>query len=199
MSNPYFHRVQKAFQHGKADQTVKPEPVASRPDFAADANIEITFRAMTIDDAAFVLDSWCSSYRHSPHVGPVDDAVFKIEQRARVYRLVPKSKVLLAVDPKDQTRIRGWICFEPPRESNGLPIVHYVLVRPELQSRGIGTALVDLAKRTAKDPAGPIWTTHETYPMKRLRAKWGAMYNNYLLDYVGGPAKKPVVGGNGIP
>lgn len=142
----------------------------------------IAIRPMTIDDASFVIDSWCSAYRRSQTVGPIDEAVFKIEQRARIDRLICRSKTFIACDADDKKVIRGWICFEPPVGEASIPILHFVCVHPIYQLHGIGTALVDIARKTHPDPETHIWSTHETSPMRHIRPKWNVMYNPYLLE-----------------
>ena len=142
----------------------------------------IAIRPMQIDDASFVIDSWCTSYRRSQTVGPIDEAVFKIEQRSRIDRLICRSKCFVACDADDKRTIRGWICFEPPRGENSIPVVHFVCVHPLYQMQGIGTALVGIARQTHSDPETHMWSTHETSPMRHIRPKWNMMYNPYLLE-----------------
>lgn len=143
---------------------------------------QIAIRPMTIDDASFVIDSWCSAYRRSQTVGPIDEAVFKIEQRSRIDRLICRSKCFIACDAADKKIIRGWVCFEPPLQPNAIPILHFVCVHPNYQLQGIGTALVNIARSTHPDPETHMWSTHETSPMRHVRPKWGVMYNPYLLE-----------------
>jgi len=144
----------------------------------------ITIRPMQIDDAAYVLDSWATSYRRSPTTGPIEREVFNIEQRARINRLVTRaaSRIFVACCIADAQLIRGWICFEAPQSSDGIPILHYVCVHPAHQMRGIGTALVALCRNTANDAEAPMWSTHETQPMRHIREKWNLLYNPYLLE-----------------
>lgn len=144
----------------------------------------ITIRPMCIDDAAYVLDSWANSYRRSPTTGPIEREVFNIEQRARINRLVtrPHSRVFVACDAEQTSQIRGWVCFEAPQAEDGIPVLHYVCVQPAHQMQGIATALVALCRKTAKDEDAPIWATHETQPMRHIRAKWNILYNPYLLE-----------------
>lgn len=154
----------------------------------------IAIRPMTIDDASFVIDSWCSSYRRSQIVGPVDEAVFKIEQRGRIDRLICRSKCFIACDADDKKIIRGWICFEPPLTADAIPIVHFVCVHPTYQMQGIGTALINMARQTHHDEHTHMWSTHETSPMRHIRPKWNVMYNPYLLEVDNRVAAKRATG-----
>lgn len=144
----------------------------------------ISIRPMCIDDAAYVLDSWANSYRRSVITGPIEREVFNIEQRARINRLIsrPASRVFVACDAEKTEQIRGWVCFEPPLRDDGFAILHYVCVQPSHQQQGIGTALVNVARQTAKDADAMMWATHETQPMRHIREKWNLLYNPYLLE-----------------
>lgn len=165
----FVHKSMKQMDHerrqGRAHQ--EPSPIAIRP--------------ITIDDASYVIDSWARSYRRSPTTGAIEDDIFKIEQRARIDRLICRSKTFIACEPDDKRQIRGWICFEPGH-SEKIPVVHYVCVQPSFQVTGIGTALVSIARQTAADPEAFMWATHETAPMRHIRAKWNLAYNPYLLE-----------------
>lgn len=144
----------------------------------------IAIRPMTIDDASYVIDSWSNSYRRSPTTGMIEREVFNIEQRARIDRIVsyPHSRIFIACDAAVTREIRGWVCFEPPSDKQQLPIVHYVCVHPHYQLAGIGSALVNIARQTATDPEQPMWSTHETQPMRHVRPKWNLLFNPYLLE-----------------
>lgn len=152
----------------KKNAQAAPPPVAVRP--------------MRIDDASHVIDSWVRSFRPSPTVGPVEAPVFHIEQRARINRLISRSKTFVACDPEDKSRIRGWIVFEPPRRIEDQAVIHYVCVHPNFQVQGIGSALVGIARGTQADAEAPIWSTHETQPMRHIRPRWNMFYNPYLLE-----------------
>lgn len=169
-----FLRVTRAIERRELREGTKVAP----------APAPISIRPMCIDDAAYVLDSWSNSYRRSPTTGPIEREVFNIEQRARINRLVtrPHSRIFIACDAVQQRQIRGWVCFEAPQSDDGVPILHYVCVQPAFQMQGIGSALVELARATARDRSVPMWATHETQPMRHIREKWNLLYNPYLLE-----------------
>ena len=148
--------------------------------------LQCAIRAMQIADASFVIDSWCSSHSHAPGANLIDPAVYKVEQRSLVYRLTPQSKVLVACDPQKHDHIRGYIVFQPPKGPDQLPIVHYMLVRTELQGRGIGRSLLELARKSAKSVDSPMWMTHYSYFIKKLIKPFNLLYNPFLL-YNGNP------------
>jgi hypothetical protein len=136
----------------------------------------------TLDYASFILDSWCDSYRHSPTVKHIDPKLYKIEMRNRVYNLIPKCKVLVATDPDNenpQTNLRGWIAAEAPREPNGLWLLHYVLVKYDLQGKGIASLLA--APFRKQSPDGMMFATHYTLGLRRFGRNW-LIPNDFLLD-----------------
>ena len=143
-------------------------------------------RPMTIDDAPFIVDSWASSYAHYARLEGVPSDVYKIEQRARIDRLVRASIVLSLVSKVDNSHVSGWICFQPPVKNPGSPILHYVLIHPSLQVRGLGSQLVSLVDSTKHDKTDPIWATHFTFPMRKIGPKWNLIYNPYLLEVLNG-------------
>lgn len=147
-----------------------------------DAPPPMAIRPITIDDASHVIDSWVKAYRRSPTVGPIEPTIFHIEQRARINRLIQRSKTVIACDEAAKGTIRGWIVFEAPRTPSDAPVVHFVCVHPTFQMRGIGTALIEVARKTHPDPEAPMWSTHDTIPMKHIRPKWNLLYNPYLLE-----------------
>lgn len=152
----------------------------ARGDF--DPPAPVALRPINIDDASHVIDSWVKSYRKSATVGPVENEVFHIEQRARINRLIKKSRTFIACDEADRSRVRGWIVFEPPKVQGEGPIIHYVCVNPAHQLVGIGTALINVAKTLAPDKDAPLWCTHDTVVMRHVRPKWNLLYNPYLLE-----------------
>lgn len=165
----FVYKSMKQLDHERRRGAAKlePSPIAVRP--------------ISIDDASYVIDSWARSYRRSPTTGAIEDDVFKIEQRARIDRLICRSKTFIACEPDDKRQIRGWIVFEPGHAQK-IPIVHYVCVQPSYQVTGIGSALVGIARETATDPDAFMWSTHETAPMRHIRSKWNLVYNPYLLE-----------------
>lgn len=145
--------------------------------------LQVTLRGLTIDDAALVIDSWCTSYARSPVTGPISPELFKIEQRARINRLLPKSKQIVAAFTEDPRMVYGWVCYRPLREDTDHPLIHYMAVKPEYQGRGIGKSLLDLVRQACgKTSLDPVFFTHWTVPCRRLERKWNIVYDPYLLE-----------------
>lgn len=143
---------------------------------------KVAIRGWKPEDLNFIIDSWASSYRYSPDVAHTDKEVYKVEQRSRIYRLIPRSRIIVANKEGYPDEILGWICFEPPKARGQLPILHYVLVQRSVQLQGIGAALVELCRKTAFEADSPIWATHYTSPMRHIKDKWHVMHNDFLLE-----------------
>lgn len=164
------HREQVAFAREIIANMPAPEPA------------KVAIRGWKPEDLNFVIDSWASSYRFSPDVAHTDKEVYKVEQRSRIYRLIPRSRIIVAAREGRPDDILGWACFEPPRAQGQLPVLHYVLVQRAVQGQGIGTSLVELCRKTAQEEGSPIWGTHYTQPMRHLKDKWHVMHNDFLLE-----------------
>jgi hypothetical protein len=145
-------------------------------------DMPVTVRGMLPDDVNYIIDSWVQSYRHSPDMQAVDDNLYKVEMRNRVYREVAQNKVLVACNPQVQNSIYGWICFIPPQVFGHLPVVSYVYVKSSVWRRGIGSGLVDLARASGTDPDGPVWCYDWTLQMRRFADKVGMMRNPFLRE-----------------
>lgn len=146
-------------------------------------DLPVTVRGMLPDDINYIIDSWAQSYRHSPDMQAVDDNLYKVELRNRVYREISTNKVLVACDPALQSSIYGWICFIAPQIYGHLPVVSYVYVRSNLWLRGIGSGLVDLARASGSDPDGLLWCFDWTLPMRKFADKVGIIRNPFLREF----------------
>lgn len=144
--------------------------------------IEVTVRQMLPTDVNYIIDSWAQSYRHSPDMLAVDDNLYKVEIRNRVYREIAANKVFIACDPQNEETIYGWICFAQPKSFGHLPVVSYVYVKRDHWLRGIGSSLVDLARSSGTDPEGPVWCYDWTLPMRKFADKVGMMRNPFLRE-----------------
>jgi hypothetical protein len=155
--------------------------VGSATNVALNPDVSIKLRGITPDDVNFIIDSWADSYRHSQDMRDVDPDLYKIEMRARIYSLIPKAKWVIACEPRNERNIRGWICYMPPAPTASLPVVHYMLVKPELQNRGICTAMLDVVKASAATADSPVFVTHRTFPIvKWFAAKRNLIFNPFL-------------------
>lgn len=90
-----------------------------------------------------VAASWLASYRTAPEVRDMADDVYDAYMRARVSRLLDRSRVVAAL--ADGVAI-GWACGE--RASTGRAVLHYAYVKRAYRQHGLGARLLD-AMRTA--------------------------------------------------
>lgn len=145
--------------------------------------LEVTIRGVKPGDVSFIIDSWCETYRHAPDARDIDKELFKVEQRARINRLLPRSKQLIAADKRTPDLIYGWVCFEPPGRIAKIPVVHYMCIKPHAQMQGIGKEMLRLIRATCPVPMSPVFATHRTILCKPGRlAKYNVLFNNYLLE-----------------
>lgn len=158
---------------------------AARKAMAARGDVpEYTVRGVAVPDLAMITDAWLVSYQFSPVTDPIPKDVYRVEQRARIRRIIASGKCICAVDPENLDRIKGWVVYEPPRgtSESHYAILHYVSVHPTLQNMGLGETLVNLVRSLNSAVDSPLWITHYTFPMRRLMTKWNLIYNPYLLE-----------------
>ncbi len=143
---------------------------------------ELAVVPMCIDHAPFICDSWARSFMHSDVVRQVPSDIYKVEQRARMDRIIRRSVSLCLVNPKEPSYVSGYVIFEPPKDKTALPILHFILVHSNLQGRGLASQLFNLVRKTKNSDSDLIWSTHWTHPMRRVGQKWNLIYNPYLLE-----------------
>ncbi len=180
--------MKRTFSHILTQSEVERDEIKRAADAAAEVKakepLPVKIRGINGDDLAFVYDSWCASYSKSPVVGPVQPDLFKIEQRACVTRLLPKSKQIVLCDPTEPKLIRGWICYTPPPAPGKLPTIHYMLVKPEFQGRGLARTMTDLVRTAcALDATSPMFYSHYTGVMRQVERRLNLIYNPYLLQH----------------
>lgn len=147
----------------------------------ADVPVSIKLRGIVPDDTNFIIDSWADSYRHSPDMRGIDADLYKIEIRALIYGLLPKAKFLVACEPGNERNIRGWVCYTTPTKEGQLPVVHYLLVKPDMQNRGIATSMLDVVRASSSLDESPIFITARTFPIiKWFAAKRNLIWNPFL-------------------
>lgn len=150
----------------------------------------LDFRPADEADAAFIVDSWVSSYRNAYAAGMVSMHDWRPVMSSQVKRVLsrPGVQVIVACHPTEQdgaTDLYGWIAFErdyqiPRRTStvrNGRrlhttemvsadePLVHYVFVKQPYRRMGIARGLFSAA---GIDPAKPFRYTCKTAMVRKL-------------------------------
>ena len=89
-------------------------------------------------DLHFFLSTWKQHFwQESPWANRIRWQLFKERHSLILQRLLARSEVLVACDPRDQGEIAGYIVFEP-----AIPALHWVYVKPSMRMAGVGTALL---------------------------------------------------------
>jgi len=115
-------------------------------------NIEgVAFRRATVDDTAFIMDSWLNSWRKSPWAGVILNNDYYKTTRSVIEHLVLRgANFEVACHDKDPERILGWICTESTNEQEPLCIVHCVYAKDAYLKLKVGAAL--LARAPGRHP-----------------------------------------------
>ena len=134
-------------------------------------------RVGELEDVPFVYDSWAASYREFGGA-MVDDDVYKVEQRARISRILDRAKLITAMGTRQE--ILGWVVYQKDR-ATGWPVIHYMYVKGYARRGGIGRAMMTQAGWVA---GTFCWVTHWQPCVRELRnpSKFGWTYNPYLLE-----------------
>jgi hypothetical protein len=143
-----------------------------------------------IEDVGFIIDSWCAD--ENVYVGRPDDMdpeIFKVEQRARVRRLLSSCPAVVARptpaywqargEKADPNRLFGWIVYTFDRATLK-PLIHFTYVKGEHRRQGVCAALLHAAGYRAGEMA---WASHCRLKVARRMKSKGIIYNRFLLDY----------------
>lgn len=136
----------------------------------------------TVEEIAFILDSWCAGQASQPHQ-LVDADLFKVEMRARVMRLIAVHKCAVAratePDATGRREVLGWVCYG--WDTNvGQPIIHYTYVKGAHRRQGLAKTLLESA--AGVKPEKFWWHTHTTPRAGKIARKHGGFYNHFLLE-----------------
>lgn len=112
---------------------------------------------MTVDDEAFVYESWMLSYRDSPHTRKWSDYDYFEYVRERVNKILARSTVLVARPVDWDEGILGWLCFEKQRPSTYY--LHYAYTKTAYRQSGIASSLL-----RESEPTGNLLFTHLKLP-----------------------------------
>lgn len=97
-----------------------------------------SLRPLVPSDIPFVFNSWLKSYRESPQVVGVPNTVFYDKFHQVIEQILPKSVVIVAHDPEDQSIIYGYVVAE----YTGRDLVfHWVYVKHPFRNFGLAKAL----------------------------------------------------------
>jgi hypothetical protein len=163
----YDHGAGEVFGKGRAlppEEPIDPDAVHLEPARVTDVNC--------------IINDWAASYANSPASRFISPEIFKVEQRARIMRLISGAQCHV-VRPKGNLRnLLGWISFDLDERSN-LPIVHYIYVKLRSRRRRVGSMLMH---SIGWEPGRTCWTTHWCASHRYHEDRCGWMYNPYLLE-----------------
>lgn len=146
--------------------------------------LPIFLRSMMPSDVNFIRDTWAQSYRRCGVDSEcrTEPSHYKVEMRARMARLMDRSTIIVACDPEDRNLIRGYVVYEKPQADEQLPVLHYVLVTPPCQNRGLGRKLIELVRESAYLPDSLVYGSHWTTAMRSIGKRYGILQNNFCLE-----------------
>ena len=139
--------------------------------------LPIRFRTYNPEDRNFILNSWLKSYQKAAAVKDVDTRVYFGNQSDVIDRLIEKSHVVVAVSETDPTEIFGYIFREKIGETT---VVHYCYVKKTYRRLGVGHHLLIAADY---EPDEGLAYTHHTYVANKLRYKYSALFNPFILMF----------------
>ena len=103
------------------------------------------FRAFDPEtDYNFVLSSWAHSFKGSPWAGVCPNNLWHPQMKETLDQLLERgATVLMAVADDDTDHLIGYVCYETGL--SGVAVIHYVFVKDEFRTGGMGKALLSIA------------------------------------------------------
>lgn len=142
--------------------------------------VPMTIRPMKPSDYNFIYSSWLTSYKRSTshHLG---FDIFCDNHKKIIETLLAKGSGLVACDDEDPEHMYGYVIYDP-RYSKGLAVAHYILVKKNFQSLGIGRSLwVAMLEACRHISSVPVVATHATDDAIGLKKVHNWIYNPYIL------------------
>ena len=128
--------------------------------------INIILRAQMPNDFPFIHRSWLKSF----HPKAVLWKIYSSYHSKVIKRILEKATVVIAVNPKDDDQIFGFICYEPD-------VLHYCYVKEVFRNQQIGQRLLEVAFGQSED----VMSSHFTKSLSRLEKGREIYYNPYLI------------------
>lgn len=147
-------------------------------------SLALNVRPQRAGDVAFVMATWLEQYASSaPSTKHINRATFFGAHRPIIEGLIgtetappkPGVRVLVAVDPKDDDVIYGWLATE--RMFDGASRVHFAYVKMPFRKAGVLTRLLAAAEVDMENST----LTHWTYSCSEMSRNHSLSYNPYLL------------------
>lgn len=113
-------------------------------------------KKMEAEYVPFLFNSWLMSFKKSKFAGVVTNKQYFATYRATIEDLISRgAEVLFAVDPNNESRILGWICFEEN-------CLHYIYVKDPYLTWGVADKLMDAS--------GLSSNAHYTFKYRQVEA-----------------------------
>lgn len=135
---------------------------------------QVHIRTATEADIGFIFNSWLKSYKNSAFSKYIANPVYFDLHHKVIESILKRSKVLIAAQPSDPTRIFGYVCVE---EVSGTHVVHYAYTKESFRKMGLLKLLIEEAQLPDM-----VFYTHSTVSSSMVLPKIGkrAIYNPYL-------------------
>lgn len=113
-------------------------------------------------DRVFIVESWISSYRRSPHAGLVSMAAWHEVMERVVSDIIdrPEVNVLVAADPSatdGMADLLGWMAW---MHAGNVPVVFYAYTKHPYRRNGIAARLFAAARIDPRAPFSYVCNTH---------------------------------------
>lgn len=135
-------------------------------------------RSMQQGDRNFILNSWLKSFRNAPSVNGMENPAYFHEQSKVITELLDNCAVLMAVDPKDNDSIFGYLVYQ---WADGQFVIHYVYTKHTFRNKGVAQYLIHKAGFALGETAA--WYTHATKTSPRVAYKFRCIYNPFITRY----------------
>lgn len=143
----------------------------------------IALRAKTDHDIARVFSDWLKSARNAPVFAQIPNETYYWNQHRVVEALWVDPTVLfvIACDPKDPTKIYGWLAGQRADTLAGdVPVVHYTYVSKLYRRLGVATALLGAFDQHA-DKTLPVVVTAVSPAGRELLGERTWIYNPFIV------------------
>lgn len=165
-------------------------PQTELPWYVQDKNFNL--RLAGLDDINFIIDSWCANQSDAAHFREIDEAIVKVELRARIRRLMTSLARFVVCVPsinhcqEHQLRMSdrelwGYTAFSWDSKTMA-PVVHFVYVKQEVRRRHLAHGMLHLA--AGVKPGEHFWSTHTSALGRRVLSKYGGTWNPFMLEFL---------------
>lgn len=143
-------------------------------------NLPLTIRHANDQDIPFIFSSWLKSFRDAGlMVRSVPNTIYFTNHHKILQRLIKRSTVYVACDPKDSSQIYGYIVAE---YIDGTFVLHFIYVKQSFRKLGVGRALFNNFKHDGTASC----CSHLTKFGERMLLKYNMIYHPYtaLLEEI---------------